>query len=52
MLPDMLQQVISERSEFETKSKNAIRLAGVYDWNRLADKFHESVENIIKEVKS
>lgn len=51
-ISDMLQQVISERSEFETKSKNAIRLAGVYDWNRLADKFHESVENIIKEVKS
>ena len=39
--------VVNERNLFKKKSENAVRLAKNYDWDVLAKKFHEKLEELI-----
>lgn len=43
----MLRQAISERGQLSVKSRNAIELARPYDWDKLAEKFHEEISKLI-----
>lgn len=44
-----LRNVIEEKSLLPQKSKNAIELSKVYDWNAIAQDFHDKVETLLRD---
>lgn len=45
----MLRQVIAERKHLQEKSRNAIELAKPYDWDKLAERFHNEISKLIED---
>ena len=42
-IQDALRVAISEKEKYKEKSKNAMNLAKLYDWEKLAERFHNEV---------
>ena len=47
----MLRKMIADRNLLEVKSKNAMKLAELYDWDKLAIKFHDELVRLTNEKK-
>ena len=45
---DALQLAISQRKDFIRKSRNAMKLSSIYDWNVLAQSFHDCIMQGLK----